>query len=982
MEGLEHKPNIYEGSDPFIYISCHPDDKSRIYEILEKLDMRGFRFWTDDGITPGMEADEIIASHIENCDLFIAFISENYLGFLDKVDELNYSRDVNKEYLLVYLDDVVLPAGLDMRFMRAQSIPGYAMGTEDIYGNILHINSVDRFYGIADENLRGTAKRVFDKLESLYPDHKVFALDEVGKQLSKEISTLYVKAGYPSAERLMLDYGFVRISKDEARSLRSSVLYQPGFEPDVVKPRIDYIISALENDYPNKVITDNLSKSHKNIYNSLLGLSVWLGYDSAADMLSAYGFSGMRMEAGRIAIDHNLVLKQLEERYADKTKPSSLSDLKAENPDLAANIKTLVNRAPELFGMSLLQYLKNTGLIISIDKGNEERTSLTARNREICISEIKALYEKDAIAYGTFEEAQEALDQIVIKRNSKGEIYITDCSSCGESMKIPYGISFISKDAFTGQSDLVELILPPTLLEIREGAFSDCECLQRISFSEGLQNIRSNAFENCTALTEIRLPASLKSIGNEVFAGCDQLETVVFGNLRTNVQEDAFDGCVYVLENLQDEKASPAEFFELTVDKKNNAKITAYSGDEEIVVVPGTIGGHPVVSIEKGCFKGNNAIREVYISDEISALNGDVFRDCKNLTKVHLPEAVSKLTGTIFAGCTSLTEINIPDSMTEIQRGLFKDAPLTTLYLGKGVSRISPDAFYKGEADFVTGGFLKCKSLERLDIDTRNDSFSADGTTLLSKDRKKLITELGDPVKAVIPEGVEEISPLAYDRLSALSEVVFPSTLKRIGEKAFAGTNLKSVEFPPALETIDVQAFSFCRSLSAIDLNDGIKTIGQQAFEGCPIEDVYIPASIEILGSDSFLAISTFQGQITQRFRVDSANTHIFADGVALYQKSEESLILVKAYWSGLRLKQNEEGPEPLDYSIREGTTDISAHAFARCNNLRSVVIPEGVRSIGDMCFWDCNLLKEVHIPQSCTEVSPKAFFGTTITFI
>lgn len=602
MEGLTYTPDIYEGKDPFIYISCHQEDKSRVYSILEKLDLRGFRFWMDDGITPGMETDEILATHIENCDFFIAFLSEKYLGFLDTVDELNYSRDVNKDYLLIYLDNVSLPTGLDMRFMRAQSIKAYAMNDDEVFNSILHIDGANRFYGIADESLRGTAEKVFSKLESLYPEHKVFALDAVGKQVSKEISELYVKAGYPSAERLMLDYGFSHISTEDARSLRSSVLYQPGFEPDTVKPRIDYIMDTLGTDYPDKVITDILSKSHKSVYKSLLGISVWLGYDSAADMLAAYGFTGMTMETGRIAVDHNLVLKQLVERYDNKPKPSSITELIAENPDMKANLKTLTNRASELFGMTLLQYLKSIGIIVSAER--EERTTLTAKNRESIISEIKALYENNADGYGTYEEAEEVLNQVVVRKNTRGEIYIVDCSSCSEIMKIPYGISFISKEAFSGQSDLVEVIFPPTLREIREAAFSDCDSLQTIKFAEGLQQIGNNAFENCSSLIQIELPASLKAIGNEAFLDCGQLATVGFGNLRTNIQEDAFDGCLFELGNLQDENASPAEFFELKIDRKNNAKITAYTGDEEIVVIPAMIGGHPIISIEKGSFKG------------------------------------------------------------------------------------------------------------------------------------------------------------------------------------------------------------------------------------------------------------------------------------------------------------------------------------------------------------------------------------------
>lgn len=980
MEQLIYKPDIYEGKDPYIHVSFHQKDQARVLQILEKLDMRGFRFWMNDGIAPGMETDEIIAQHIEGCDFFIAFLSGSYLGFLDTVDELNYSRDVNKDYLLVYLEDVSLPAGLDMRFMRAQNIKAFSMSDDEVYTQLLHIDGANRFYGVADVRLRNIAERVFEKLERLYPEHKVFALDAVDKQLSKEIAELYVKAGYPNAERLMLDYGFVHISSEDARVLRSSVLYQPGLEPDVVKSRIDYIMKTLEADYPNKAITNLLSKSHKSIYNSLLGISVWMGYASVADMLQAYGFTGVTSDAGRITIDHNLVLEQLEKRYEGKEKPTSVTELISENPDMKGNIKTLTNRAGELFGMTFLQFLKKRGLIVSAEK--EEQTTLLAKNRVQIIEDIKALYENSDVNYGTYEDAEDTLDQIIVKKNKKGQVSIIACSSCNETMRIPYGIDFIGKEAFASQSDLVTLILPPTVKEIKEAAFSECDGLEEIIFSEGLERIDNSAFYGCTSLKKIVFPKSLKAIGNEAFSGCEELEDVTFGNLRTNIQEDAFEDCIYELESLQEEDASPAEYFDLKVDKKNKAKIIAYTGDEEIVVIPGMIGGHPIVSIEKGSFKGNEYVREVYISDQIASVNGDVFKDCKNLEKVHMSEAVTSLTGTIFAGCTSLAEVNIPDGMAEIQRGLFKDAPLTTLYVGKGTKKISPDAFYKGVADFATGMYFKTKSLENLIIDAGNETFCAEGTTLLSRDGKVLIAELGDPVCAVIPEGVEEISASAYEKLSSLSEIVFPSTLKKIGEKAFAGTNLTSVELPKSLEVIETQAFSFCRSLSALDVNEGLRIIGQQAFEGCPIEDVYIPASVESIGSDSFLAISTYQGQIVQRFRVDTANVHIVADGVALYQKSESAMTLVKAYHTGLRLKPNEVGPEPIEYRILDGTTVISPQAFARCNNLKSIVIPESVCSIGDMAFWDCSKLTEIHIPESCTQVSPRAFFGIKITMV
>ena len=546
-------------------------------------------------------------------------------------------------------------------------------------------------------------------------------------------------------------------------------------------------------------------------------------------------------------------------------------------------------------------------------------------------------------------------------------------------MCLPLGIAFVGEEAFAGQSDITELILPPTLKEIREAAFMDCDGIERLVFSEGIERIGNSAFAGCSGLKSVSFPASVKYIGSEAFAGCEELEEVTFGNSRINIREDAFDGCAWSLEDLQDSAASPAEYFELKVDRKNIAKILAYTGDEEVVVIPAMIAGHPIASIEKGCFKGNEYVREIYINDSISAINGDAFKDCVNLEKVHISNAVSKFTATAFAGCTALAEVNIPDAMTEVTRGLFKDAPLTSVFVGKGVKNLSSDAFYKGEADFATGLYLKKRVLEKLEVSGENPWFSAVGTTLLSKDGKRLVAELGDPVKAVIPDGVEEICPMAYDKITSFTEVEFPATLKRIGEKAFAGTCLTHVEFPVSLEFIGVQAFSFCRGLANAEFYDGLKIISQQAFEGCPIRDVYIPASVTTLGSDSFLTISTFQGNVGQRLRIDSANENLAADGVALYVKTAEGWELLKAYHRNLRPVPGEEPGEPISYRVREGTVRIASHAFARCANLQSVELPQSLRAIGDMAFWDCRGLSQVHIPSGCADVSPKAFFGLNI---
>ena len=107
---------------PFIFISYSHKDSDRVCPIIERLKKEGFNVWYDDGIEPGSEWDENIANHISQCGYFIAFISENYLGSSNCKDELNFSRDLDKDRLLVYLEEVALSGGMAMRMNRNQAI--------------------------------------------------------------------------------------------------------------------------------------------------------------------------------------------------------------------------------------------------------------------------------------------------------------------------------------------------------------------------------------------------------------------------------------------------------------------------------------------------------------------------------------------------------------------------------------------------------------------------------------------------------------------------------------------------------------------------------------------------------------------------------------------------------------------------------------------------------------------------------------------
>ena len=98
----------------------------------------------------------------------------------------------------------------------------------------------------------------------------------------------------------------------------------------------------------------------------------------------------------------------------------------------------------------------------------------------------------------------------------------------------------------------------------------------------------------------------------------------------------------------------------------------------------------------------------------------------------------------------------------------------------------------------------------------------------------------------IIPEGVTEIMDTsimykgyysvsfgAISGLENLKSITLPSTLKYIGESAFAGDIvLSSIELPQNLETIESYAFRDCTSITRIEIPETVISMGSGVFEG------------------------------------------------------------------------------------------------------------------------------------------------------
>ena len=98
-----------------------------------------------------------------------------------------------------------------------------------------------------------------------------------------------------------------------------------------------------------------------------------------------------------------------------------------------------------------------------------------------------------------------------------GETLLAYPSKAAASFTVPKGVERIERNAFRGGS-LTSVTMAPSVEEIGENAFYECEQLERVTFNKGIAVIRASAFYRCRKLVlQGDMPRDLTEVGAEAF---------------------------------------------------------------------------------------------------------------------------------------------------------------------------------------------------------------------------------------------------------------------------------------------------------------------------------------------------------------------------------------------------------------------------------------------------------------------------------
>lgn len=289
----------------------------------------------------------------------------------------------------------------------------------------------------------------------------------------------------------------------------------------------------------------------------------------------------------------------------------------------------------------------------------------------------------------------------------------------------------------------------------------------------------------------------------------------------------------------------------------------------------------------------------------------------------------------------------------------------------------------------------------------------------------------------ILPEKLEEIPTSFVEGCSALTTLVIPNTVTKIGKNAFKESGLTQITLPESLTTIEASAFYKtkletitipknvtkiptdcfyqCENLTRAMFPNTLTTIDARAFRGCSnLANIDIPTSLETIGIGAFGDCKNLK--LTNQFRFPDSmkeigeaafenctqlgiNQLIFPGNmenanIGAFKNCDVTHVIVEEGAKTVTLTSNKyiksitlpktvsklagflDAVELESFVIDEDAplTEIGVLTFFRSTKLKSFICPKSVTKIGRMAFSECTALETVKLPEGIISIGDRAF--------
>ena len=355
-------------------------------------------------------------------------------------------------------------------------------------------------------------------------------------------------------------------------------------------------------------------------------------------------------------------------------------------------------------------------------------------------------------------------------------------------------ITTLPAKALYKSTSIKTLLLPKTLLEIRENVFAYSH-IQEVVIPQGVSRIGDSAFYNCDYLSSISFPSSVEVIEPNAFADCSSLYNIKF---EPESKIHTIDG-EFIVRDISTAN-NPYKY-----EYKYNG---AFANCDKLGLDPISNTHIPIFfpasleTIGAGAFYDCDNLSQVLFDNksQLKSINGashdavscGAFEGCK-ITSINIPSSVEFIGEYSFYNCTALSSLifEADSSLEIIGKNAFRNTSIKTLSIPSKVEIIDIGAFC--DCDITSLVFMPSSNLKQINGDcgynnAMNQNVKYDGAFA------------NNPIATInFPASLEEIGPASFYNCKKLSIISFEknSKLTKIeggAAGAFMNTNLQTVD--------------------------------------------------------------------------------------------------------------------------------------------------------------------------------------------
>ncbi len=232
---------------------------------------------------------------------------------------------------------------------------------------------------------------------------------------------------------------------------------------------------------------------------------------------------------------------------------------------------------------------------------------------------------------------------------------------------------------------------------------------------------------------------------------------------------------------------------------------------------------------------------------------------------VTLPQCTRHLAANAFAYCQNITGVTLPEGLESIGYWAFVDNQhLNNVVIPSSVTHIAP------------GPFVNCPALNNLSIAEGNTHYYMDGMMIYSAGGDSLVSAHKSADSVFLPNTLRYVN--GFGGNSNVKYVHVPDGVTTIGNEAFNGSSLRSIDLPSHLHFIDEYAFYYCQSLTRVGMPTILDTMGEGCFHSCNhLTSIEIPNGLRTIPEAAFFMCNSLSN-ITWGNAVEIIDTCAFGD--------------------------------------------------------------------------------------------------------